>query len=62
MLRDTPRGALFLIIGGSPCQQLTRAGRYKGQQGLTGRESILFYAIPAIAKATAELRPDLLAH
>eukprot|EP00974_Lingulodinium_polyedra_P071754 6941812-Lingulodinium_polyedra.AAC.1 len=26
MLGDTPRGALVLIIGGSPCQQLARAG------------------------------------
>eukprot|EP00974_Lingulodinium_polyedra_P058686 5649493-Lingulodinium_polyedra.AAC.1 len=45
----------------SPGQQLARAGGRQGRQGLAGREPILFYAIPAIARAAAELRPDLLA-
>eukprot|EP00974_Lingulodinium_polyedra_P027115 2616213-Lingulodinium_polyedra.AAC.1 len=60
MLDGTPWGALVLLIGGSPCQQLTTAGRRQGRQGLAGRDSVLFYAIPAIARAITELRPDVL--
>eukprot|EP00974_Lingulodinium_polyedra_P119829 11172643-Lingulodinium_polyedra.AAC.1 len=52
----------MLIIGGSPRQQLTRANRHNGRQGLAGRDSVLFYAIPTIARAITELRPDLRAH
>eukprot|EP00974_Lingulodinium_polyedra_P009547 915426-Lingulodinium_polyedra.AAC.1 len=38
------------------------AGRYQGRQGLAGPRSILFYALPVPARATAELRPDLRVH
>eukprot|EP00974_Lingulodinium_polyedra_P049515 4759972-Lingulodinium_polyedra.AAC.1 len=47
MLDRIPHGSLLLVIGGSPCQQLTTAGRYNGRQGLAGRDSRLFYALPA---------------
>eukprot|EP00974_Lingulodinium_polyedra_P122181 11181835-Lingulodinium_polyedra.AAC.1 len=38
------------------------AGQYQGKQGLAGRQSILFYALPVTAKATTDLRSDLRVH
>ena len=32
----------WLIVSGSPCQDLTYAGRYKGLLGLTGKRSVFF--------------------
>eukprot|EP00974_Lingulodinium_polyedra_P103894 10056356-Lingulodinium_polyedra.AAC.1 len=58
-LGGIPYGALLIIAGGSPCQQLTMAGQYQGKQGLAGQQSIIFYALPVTARATTELRPDL---
>eukprot|EP00974_Lingulodinium_polyedra_P110637 10698866-Lingulodinium_polyedra.AAC.1 len=57
--RGPPHGSLLLIIGGSPCQELTTAGARRGRLGLGGSHSILFYAIPATASVAAQLRPDL---
>eukprot|EP00974_Lingulodinium_polyedra_P025290 2444504-Lingulodinium_polyedra.AAC.1 len=62
MLDNAPWGALVPIIGGSPCQQFAQAGRYQGRRGLAGRDSILFYAIPVIARIVADARPDVLVH
>lgn len=62
VLATTPRNALMLIIAGSPCEQLTTAGAYQGKQGLCGPDSILMYAIPIIARAAQDLRPDLQAN
>eukprot|EP00974_Lingulodinium_polyedra_P058270 5612913-Lingulodinium_polyedra.AAC.1 len=33
------RGAMLLIIGGSPCQQLSMAGTHRGEIGLEGADS-----------------------
>eukprot|EP00974_Lingulodinium_polyedra_P122395 11182634-Lingulodinium_polyedra.AAC.1 len=35
-LEATPRGAMLLIIGGLPCQQLSSAGPRRGRLGLAG--------------------------
>ena len=35
-LARLPRGALLLIVAGSPCQDLTVGGRHRGQLGLVG--------------------------
>eukprot|EP00974_Lingulodinium_polyedra_P104360 10101783-Lingulodinium_polyedra.AAC.1 len=59
MLGRAPREALVLAVGGSPCQQLARAGRNQGMQGLAGRDSILVYAIPVIARAITKTCPDV---
>ena len=32
--QSLPTGCITIIVAGSPCQQLTFAGRYRGQQGL----------------------------
>ena len=57
-----PRGALLLIAGGPPCAQLTKAGAEQGRVGLAGQQSVLFYAMPAIAYRASQIRPDLLVH
>ena len=62
MLRGIPRGALLLIIAGSPCQDLTVAGRYRGRLGIAGPQSVLFYAVPVVARAVSEIRPDIVVH
>jgi len=61
-LEKCPIGVLLLIAAGSPCQQLTAAGKHRGKQGLCGRDSNLFYAVPAVAYASQVYRPDLAAH
>ena len=48
-LTRVPREALLLLVGGSPCQQLTRMGRYQGAQGLCGPTSVHFYIVPVLA-------------
>ena len=59
VLDAAPRGALLLVIAGSPCQQLTVAGRWRGRQGLAGPDSVNFFAVPAVTGAVRRLRPDL---
>ena len=54
-----PPGALLVVIAGSPCQQLTTAGTWGGRQGLAGPDSVLFFAVPAVAAAVTQLRPDV---
>ena len=41
-----PQWCLVIIIAGSPCQQLSWAGRYQGRQGLCGPDSVLFSSFP----------------
>eukprot|EP00974_Lingulodinium_polyedra_P019411 1874125-Lingulodinium_polyedra.AAC.1 len=53
---------MLLVVGGSPCQQLSTTGPDGGRLGLAGGQSVLFYAIPAIASAASQFRPDLEAH
>ena len=42
ILRQIPWGALLLLIGGSPCQDLTTMGPSKGKVGLCGSRSNKF--------------------
>eukprot|EP00974_Lingulodinium_polyedra_P066409 6427415-Lingulodinium_polyedra.AAC.1 len=41
---------LLLITAGSPCQELTSAGTRGGELGLAGSQSVLYHAVPAIAR------------
>ena len=43
-----PQWCLLIIIVGSPCQQLSWAGRYQGRQGLCGPDSVLFFVLPIL--------------
>ena len=54
--------ALHVIIGGSPCQQLTLAGRHGGKEGLCGDDSWNFYVFPLILHAAKQARPDVEMH
>ena len=53
---------ITIIVAGSPCQQLTFAGRYRGQQGLCGPDSVLFFAVPTVAWILQELKPGTVVH
>ena len=54
-----PPAAVVLVVGGSPCQDLTYAGPYRGQLGLCGSRSCHFYAIPVCMWALQHMRPDI---
>ena len=60
--QSLPAGCTTFIVAGSPCQQLTFAGRYRGMQGLCGADSVLFFAVPTVAWALQKLRPDTNVH
>ena len=60
--QSLPAGCITIIVAGSPCQQFTYAGRYRGQQGLCGPDSVLFFAVPTVAWILQELRPDTVVH
>eukprot|EP00974_Lingulodinium_polyedra_P003294 308249-Lingulodinium_polyedra.AAC.1 len=62
VLRDVPQGGLLLIMAGSPCQELTSVGPHGGELGLTGSQSVLYHAVPAIARVASFLRPDIYVH
>ncbi|MFM7980889.1 MAG: hypothetical protein ACKPKO_16380, partial [Candidatus Fonsibacter sp.] len=62
MLAQIPTGGLLLIIGGSPCQQLTMIGPGVGHIGLTGKDSVNLFAFSVIAWLAQRLRPDLHVH
>ena len=62
MLAEVEPGALLVIIGGSPCQQLTLAGRHGGKEGLCGDGSWNFYVFPLILHAARQARPDAEVH
>ena len=57
-----PKKALFLIVGGPPCQQLSVRHAYKGWWGLHGPDSVHFFALPILAWFAQQLRPDLTVH
>lgn len=61
-LERIPKGTLLLIVGGTPCQQLTVAGTDRGILGLTGVKSVHVFAFSVIARTVQGLRPDLLVH
>ena len=56
-----PEGML-LIIGGSPCQQITPMGASEGRLGVCGVDSNNFFVFPLVARAVTCLRPDLHVH
>ena len=62
MLESTPRGAMLLMAGGLPCQQLAAIGQHAGQLGLRGRDSVNFFIFPALAWMIQRRRPDLHIH
>ena len=57
-----PCRCLVIVAAGSPCGQLTWAGAHQGQQGLCGPDSVLFFAVPTIAWALTQMRPDVRVH
>ena len=57
-----PIGALFLLIGGSPCLHHTTGGRFKGQVGKCGTDSLLFYIFPVVIFFVQLYRPDIVLH
>eukprot|EP00974_Lingulodinium_polyedra_P133528 11226000-Lingulodinium_polyedra.AAC.1 len=62
VLQDVPQGGLLLITAGSPCQELTSVGPRSGELGLAGSQSVLYHAMPAIARVASVLRPDIYVH
>ena len=62
MLDSAPFGSLLLIIGGSPCRDLTCCGPFAGLAGVCGTDSYFFYAVPAVTWAAQQARPDLEVH
>ncbi len=57
-----PGGCSVLVLAGSPCQQLTYSGRYRGRQGLCGAQSVHFFVVPAVAWMLRMIRPDVVVH
>jgi site-specific DNA-cytosine methylase len=57
-----PRDALALIVGGSPCQDVSPMGPGRGRAGLCGERSIDFFIFPVLARALSRARPDLVVH
>jgi len=53
---DIPFGEIDLVIGGSPCTQLSRAGNGRG---LEGSDSRLFYDFVDILEHVKELNPNV---
>ena len=62
VLREVEPGAMLLIVGGSPCQQLTLAGRHGGREGLCGGDSWNFYVFPLVLYAAKRARLDIDVH
>ena len=57
-----PQQANALLVAGSPCQNLTRAGLHAGEQGLCGPASVLYFSVPTVAWALQAMRPDVTVH
>ena len=55
-------GTLVLLVGGSPCNSLSRAGTYGGYDGLAGRTSWHFFASSLAVALAATRRPDVFFH
>ena len=62
LCEQLPREALALIIGGSPCQDVSPMGPGRGRSGLCGERSIHFFVSPVLAWAITRARPDLVVH
>ena len=61
MLAEIEPGAMLIIVGGSPCQQLTLAGRHS-REGLCVDDSWNFYVFPLILHAAKRARLDIDVH
>ena len=57
-----PSDASALLIGGSPCQDVSPMGPGRGRTGLCGERSIHFFVFPVLAWAITWARPDLTVH
>ena len=57
-----PSEALTLIVGGSPCQNVSPMGLGRGRTGLCGERSIHFFVFPVMAWAISRARPHLMVH
>ena len=62
VLAKVEPGAMLVVAGGSPCQQLTLAGLHAGREGLCGSESWNFYVFPLVVHAIKIARPDVVVH
>eukprot|EP00974_Lingulodinium_polyedra_P054146 5206626-Lingulodinium_polyedra.AAC.1 len=62
VLQDVPQGGLLMITAGSPCQELASIGSRGGELGLAGSQSVLYHAVPAIARVASVLRRDIFVH
>ena len=62
MLAEVEPDAMLVIVGGSPCQQLTLAGRRGGREGLCGNDLWNFYVFPLVLHAVKCARPDISVH
>ena len=58
-LASLPDDSLVLIVGGSPCNNLSRISANRGVDGLAGTQSCHFFAIPFAAYIANFLRPGL---
>ena len=47
--------AKWIIVGGSPCQDLTFAGAFRGLLGLVGKNSRLFFTLLGVIRAMQDL-------
>ena len=59
VLAQHPFGSVILIIAGSPCQDFTFAGPFRGNLGLAGPSSVMFFSVCLLLYAIHELRPDI---
>ena len=61
-LDSLPPNCLLLLVGGSPCNNLSRAGTHQGMDGLVGRLSWHFFATPLAAWTATRHRPYIYVH
>ena len=48
-------GIKWIVVGGSPCQDLTFAGAFRGVLGLVGKNSRLFFTLLGVIRAMQDL-------
>ena len=61
-LNKIPVSSFVILVAGSPCTQPTFAGKFAGQLGICGKDSVAVFALPFIGFHIQLFRPDLLAH
>ena len=57
-----PPGTIILVVAGSPCQDLTTAGRLQGRRGICGDRSVLIHAVSVVCWMLTQLRGHCLTH